>query len=489
MTKLNGWKTGCAWLAVCVVAAITSHGQTLNTLVSFDMTDGLWPDYQALSQGLDGNLYGTTSYGGDGRAECDSGCGTVFKVTTGGELTSLYSFCMQAKCPDGANPPQGLLQVVDGNFFGTNLGGGANGGTVFKITPSGKLTTLYRFCGRLSCSDGSGPDAALIEGTDGNLYGTTANGGMSGVAPGCPQGCGTIYRIGRSGILTTLHRFNVKDGSLPYGRLVQATDGAFYGTTSAGGANYYGTVFKITEDGTFTVLHSFDGNDGATPYAGLVQATDGNFYGTTYGGGGGKFCGGTIFKITPDGVLTMLYNFGGASGCNHGAFPSAALVEATDGNLYGTTSEGGGPDCENGGCGTIFKITKTGTLTTLAEFDGSDGTLPYGGLVQDTNGTFYGAAFQGGAYLAGTVYSLDVGLGPFVTFVQFAARVGQTGPILGQGLTGTTGVSINGIPAEFTVVSDTYIKATVPPGATTGYVTVTTPTGILTSNVPFHVIP
>ncbi len=139
--------------------------------------------------------------------------------------------------------------------------------------------------------------------------------------------------------------------------------------------------------------------------------------------------------------------------------------------------------------GTVFQLTPTGILTTMHSFDSSDGAVPIGGLIQATNGTFYGSSSQAGPYNSGTLFSLDLGLGPFVTFVRAAGKVGQTGGILGQGFTGTTSVSLSGIPASFTVVSDTYIKATVPAGATTGYVTVTTPSGVLTSNVPFHVIP
>jgi uncharacterized repeat protein (TIGR03803 family) len=495
MKRLNTWEMAGIVLALCLGTALTSPCQIFNALASFDVTDGLWPVYVILTQGSDGSLYGTTLYGGDGYAECDDGCGTVFKVTTDGTLTSLYSFCSQHDCPDGGNPNSGLVQAVDGNFFGTTEAGGAHEtnpndpaeGTVFKITPAGKLTTLYSFCAAVDCTDGSSPYAALALGTDGNFYGTTTLGGRLDVVPGCDRGCGTIFRISPSGTLTTIHRFGGADGAWPYGTLVQGLDGAFYGTTYAGGANGYGTVFKITRDGIFITLHSFDGTDGAQPYAGLVQATDGNFYGTTYGGGEcGPYVGGTIFRIKPTGLLTTVYNFGNR--CGAGNFSTAPLVQATDGNLYGTTSEDS--RCTAGeDCGTIFEITKTGTLTTLVDFENSGVSFPYGGLVQATNGTLYGASLEGGQYYSGAVYSLDRGLGPFVTFVRAAGKVGETGPILGQGFTGTTSVTINGIQASFTVVSDTYITATVPAGATTGYVTVTTPSGILTSNVPFHVIP
>jgi uncharacterized repeat protein (TIGR03803 family) len=217
----------------------------------------------------------------------------------------------------------------------------------------------------------------------------------------------------------------------------------------------------------------------------LLQGTDGNFYGTTYNGGGSG--NGTIFKITPQGQLTTLHSFNGADGSQ----PASSLVEATDGDFYGTTLFGGSSEL-----GTIFKTTPDGTVTELHTFLGADGAYPEGALLQATNGTFYGTTSGGGGatqcdpifYGCGTFFSLDTCLGPFVTFVRDVGKIGQTGPILGQGFTGTTSVSLNGTPASFTVVSDTLIHATVPQGATTGYITVTTPSGTLISNLPFHVI-
>jgi uncharacterized repeat protein (TIGR03803 family) len=272
--------------------------------------------------------------------------------------------------------------------------------------------------------------------------------------------------------------------------LIQDTVGNLYGTGSFGGADGHGTIFKITSGGKLTTLHDFALADGAAPYGGVLLASDGNFYGTTSQGGDPNCYGGncgTVFKMTPTGTLTTLHSFAGYP--SEGAQPMAGLLQATDGNFYGTTYNGGA----NFQGGTIFKITPGGSLTTLYSFcslaNCADGARPEGGLAQSTNGIFYGVTYQGGYYDDGTVFSLDMGLGPFVTFVRFTGRVGRTGPILGQGLTGTTSVSINGIEADFTVVSDTHIKATVPLGATTGFVTVTTPSGMLTSNVPFRVIP
>jgi uncharacterized repeat protein (TIGR03803 family) len=486
MANSTAWKMAAAFM-FCAATTISSPAQVFTTLVNFEGANGNGPYLTSLVQSTDGSLYGTTFYGGVNNDGYPAS-GTVFKITRGGKPITLYSFCIQSNCANGGAPGAGLLKATDGNFYGTTEVGGSNfGGTVFKMTPGGTLTTLYSFCTQSNCADGSGPVAALIEAADGNFYGTTEVGG-GGI---CMGGCGTIFRISPTGTLTTLHRFDSTDGAYPYAPLVQAIDGFFYGTTQVGGANDLGTVFKITSAGRLTTLHSFDGTDGGNPADGMIQAPDRNFYGTTAGGGANS--GGTVFKITPVGALTTIYNFCGESNCEDGDAPVAGLILATDGSFYGTTAVGGGgsgADCNTAGCGTIFKITEAGALTTLHRFTGypDDGAWPQGNLLQATNGNFYGTTFWGGDANEGTVFSLSTGLGPFVAFVRSYGRVGQTGSILGQGFTGTTSVSLNGMSASFTVVSDTFIRATVPLGATTGYVTVTTPSGTLTSNVPFHVI-
>jgi uncharacterized repeat protein (TIGR03803 family) len=273
--------------------------------------------------------------------------------------------------------------------------------------------------------------------------------------------------------------------------LVQATGGNFYGTTLGGGANGWGTVFKISPGGgPVKTLYSFCSQsgctDGANPYAALVQATDGNLYGTTRDGGANNQ--GTVFRITPSGTLTTLYSFCSQSGCTDGTNTQAALVQGTDGNLYGTTYAGGANSL-----GTIFKITPSGTLTTLYSFCSQsncyDGAYPEAGLVQDTNGNFYGTTLDRGAGEQGTVFSLSVGLGPFVKTQPTSGRVGRFVEILGTNLTGSTSVSFNGTPAVFRVVLNSWIKTTVPAGATTGTVEVVTPGGTLLSNVPFRVLP
>jgi uncharacterized repeat protein (TIGR03803 family) len=475
MTHLSALKEAGSLFLLFVAMAIAAPAQTFTTLVNFDGSNGSDPSLMSMVQGKDGSLYGTTLGGGINFE------GTAFKLTRTGKIRTLYNFCSQLNCSDGSNPWAGLLLAADGSFYGTTQFGGDvtcpfynTCGTIFKITPEGTLTTLFSF----DESDGELPISRVVQATDRELYGTTSQGGLSNE---CSQGCGTVFKMTTEGDLTTLHSFNGGDGQGTSAGLAEGTDGNFYGTTPGGGEFANGTVFKITPQGALTTLHSFDIGDGANPKAGLIQGLDGNFYGATIGGGSGGW--GVVFKMTPNGTVTILHNFS----LTDGGEPYS-LIQGTDGNFYGTTYYGGNFTCSQG-CGTVFQLTPTGTLTTLHSFDSSDGSVPTGGLVQSTNGTLYGTSSQGGRYNSGTLFSLKMGLGPFVTFVHAAGKVGQTGGILGQGFTGTTSVSLNGIAATFTIVSDTYIKATVPAGATTGYVTVTTPTGTLTSNVPFHVIP
>jgi uncharacterized repeat protein (TIGR03803 family) len=479
------WKA-CGILLAGVTVAIGAGAQTLKTLVRFDGTDGAAPLFESLVQGTDGNLYGTTSRGGANIV------GTVFRLTPTGKLTTLYSFCAQSNCTDGALPYAGLIQAANGSFYGTTQSGGAdNGGTFFKITTGGTLATLYNFCstGGVNCTDGEAPAAALVLGAGGNFYGTTSLGGANGQ--------GTVFKITPSGRLTTLYSFcaqsNCTDGAVPYAALVQGTDGNFYGTTEFGGAviSDAGTIFKITPGGALTTLYAFctQGSpctDGETPLAALIQASDGNFYGTTYNGG--TFLGGAIFKVTAGGTLTTVFSFGGNDGQN----PTAGLVQATDGNLYGT-AELGNNGVSGTDSGTVFNITLGGALTTLYTFctkGGScpDGSNPIGGLVQGTNGTFYGTTSDGGGFGDGTAFSLSVGLGPFVETQPVSGKVGAAVTILGTNLTGATSVTFNGTAATFTVKSKSEITTTVPAGATTGTVQVVTPTnGTLSSNVPFTV--
>jgi uncharacterized repeat protein (TIGR03803 family) len=489
--KLSRGKRAYAVLVLCAATAIALPAQTFTRLSSFDSTDGANP--WGLVQGTDGNFYGMTSEGG---VNCSPhGCGTVFKITSGGVLTTLYSFCAQTGCTDGAGPSAGLVQATNGDFYGTTGYGGAycastgGCGTIFEITPSGTLTTLYNFCSQgvyPYCTDGEEPLAGLVQATNGNFYGTTLGGA---------NGYGTVFKITPSGTLTTLHSFDGTDGVGPRG-LLQATNGDFYGPTIEYGKGviYGGTIFRITPSGTLTTLHRFCTQssactDGSFPQGSLVQGTDGNFYGMTSEGGVNcsPYGCGTVFKITSGGVLTTLYSFCSQPDCTDGSAPEAGLIQATDGNLYGTTDDGGA-----NGDGTVFNITLSGTLTTLHSFDGTDGNGPAAPLVQDTNGNLYGTASGGGAGLTtccGTVFSLSVGLGPFVETQPTFGEVGEVRKILGNDLTGATSVSFDGTAAAFTVIAPSLITATVPAGASTGTVQVVTPSGTLSSNVPFRVLP
>ena len=368
--------------------------------------DGKTP-FAGLVKGSDGNFYGTTQLGGVskfGVIGCGgSGCGTIFKITPQGQETVLYNF---AGGTDGAKPQAVLIQGNDGNFYGTTNGGGKNGfGTVFKITPQGKETILHSFS-FVGGSDGAIPVAGLIQGSDGNFYGTTSVGGGLGCVGG--YGCGTIFQMTPQGGYTSLYRFTGgTDGALPVAGLIQGKDGNFYGTTGSGGANNFGTVFKITPQGQETVLYNFaGGNDGVAPLAGLIQGSDGNFYGTTGDGGiewskSGELGYGIVFKITPQGQETILHNFAGG---NDGAEPKTGLIQGSDGNFYGTTV--GGKHAN----GTVFKITPQGQETILHSFNvGKDGKYPYGELIQGSDGNFYGITTNGGGSVdGGTVFKLSI---------------------------------------------------------------------------------
>ncbi len=471
---------------VALGLAANARPQTFTTLYSFRGKYGETPEAGLVQATRDGQLYGTTAGGGTNRS------GMIFAISPSGQLTELYDFCSQAGCTDGATPEKSLVQDSNGYLYGTTFAGGASSscddgcGTVFKITPGGTLTTLYSFCSQTGCADGAIPQASLIQAADGTLYGTTSWGGASNY--------GTIFEISPSGTLTTLHSFDGTDGKYPWAALVQATDGNFYGTTTQGGnttsCDGYGcgTVFKITPTGTLTTLNSFDGTDGDLALAPLIQATDGNFYGTTLYGGANYL--GNVFEMTADGTLTTLYSFCSQNYCVDGVLPTAPLVQATDGNFYGTASQGGNLVCSGAGsygCGLVFKITPSGKMTTIHLFDETDGKWPYAPLVQDTNGSFYGTTSTAGPNGAGTVFSLSVGLGPFVETLPTAAKVGASVQILGTNLTGATSVTFNGTAATFVIGSPNGIVATVPAGATSGSVQVVTPGGTLSSNVPFHV--
>lgn len=432
-----------------------ARGQSVTLLYSFNGSNSSQgPEFVTPEQGKDGKLYGTT-------------VGSVFRISTDGAGGQIFAF----DGTNGAQPFGGVTLATDGNFYGTtSFGGTDNDGVLFKISSSGEYTILHDFTGG---ADGLLPSAAPMLATDGNLYGTTLYGqGVTGA---------TIYKYSAQTGLTALYTLDEQQGSSVLTSLMQASDGNLYGTAYAGGTNNCGAVFALSTSGILLNDFSFPCAPGPESSAGaLLQAADGNFYGTTERGG--KKGDGTIFRINSKGVMSVLYSFGGPPA--DGQYPDGGLVLATDGNYYGSTSKGGGH-----GFGTLYKFSPTTGYQLLYSFTSAVGELEFGSLLQHTNGKLYGTAFEGGKQNLGSIYSLDLGLGPFITFVQSTGKVGQTAQILGQGLTGATTVTFNGTPAtSFKVSSDTFMTVVIPTGATTGPVVVTTPTGPLTSNVNFRIL-
>jgi uncharacterized repeat protein (TIGR03803 family) len=413
------WLTAFGVILFCA-SGTTAPAQTLHTLVGFNGINGSSPQ-ASLVQGVDGNFYGVTVYGGANNQ------GTLFKMTPQGEFTTLYSFCsLGSYCPDGSFPLGGLVQGTDGNFYGTATNGGGafnTWGTIFKISSEGLLTTLHSF----QFVDGAVPRGTLVQGSDGNFYGTTWQGGVNSACfDGNERGCGTVFKITPDGNFTTLYSFCAQslcsDGANPVAGLVQGSDGNFYGTTYDGGpsttcAGGCGTVFKITPAGGLTTLHNFciqaGCPDGMYINAGLVQGSDGNFYGTAFEGGTVEV--GTVFKISPNGQFATLYSFCPQVGCAEGGYPLSALVQGYDGRLYGTTSAGGAK-----AAGAIFAIRSNGQLTTLYTFCSHgvypyclDGNAPVAALVQGSDGKFYGTTMGNTVKQCihndcGTIFTLEI---------------------------------------------------------------------------------
>jgi uncharacterized repeat protein (TIGR03803 family) len=354
-------------------------GGTLTVRYSFGgSADGALP--RGLITANDGNLYGTTRAGGK------ADFGTVFRMTAAGVATPLHDLTHI----EGADAGSAVMLAHDGNFYGAVGAGGAFGlGALYRVAPDGTFTTLHTF----SYSDGAFPNSPPIEASDGNFYGTTESGGSSGV--------GTIYQMTPGGVLSVLHSFSAStDGWSPYAPLIQASDGNLYGTTPSGGPSGKGTAFRITTGGTFAVLHAFaGGSDGAVPYfSSLLEAQDGNFYGTTQQGGASNK--GTVFRMTPAGAVTILHAFAGGA---DGATPDEPLIQAADGTLYGTTAAGGPANA-----GTVFRMTPDGTLTVIYAFSGgADGNGSFAPLVQGPDGSLYGTTFYGGAFGSGTAFQIN----------------------------------------------------------------------------------
>jgi uncharacterized repeat protein (TIGR03803 family) len=491
-----------------------------NAATTSNYPDGAIPMAE-LIQGADGNYYTTTEIGGAGTCPGEvedqiPGCGAVVKITPAGVLSVLYSFpydTSTSTAPDGWFPQAGLVQGKDGNFYGVAAEGGTGGeacadttglsgcGTVFKLTKTGTLTVLHSFCGGSGCgsltTDGAEPTGRMVFGANGDLYGTTQVGGLFNGF----YNQGTIFRITTSGAYTVLHVFSGNFGSTPDGAnpaagLILGSTGDFYGTTAAGGASKDGTVFKMTPAGTVTLLHSFTGSsDGSMPIGALVQASDGNLYGTCYSGGANGT--GTVFRITTKGAFTKIYDFAAeAAPGNIGNFPKAGLIQASDGNLYGTAWEGGAFEVT----GTVYQLTLAGVGTLEASFDASTtGFAPLGALLQGSDGRLYVTLQNDGGENSddvqdqGAISVLDLGLDPpkpgAFEFSPIKGLVGAKITLRGSAFVGTTVVTFNGTSAASVVDASGYITATVPPGATSGPITVTNAGGTTTSKSSFTVLP
>jgi uncharacterized repeat protein (TIGR03803 family) len=476
-------------LLICSAAPAT-HAQTFKcdpgylgpcsftNLYDFAMNTGdprnpSWPG--VFAQGRDGNLYSTSPFGG-------IGYGTVFQLTPTGAVKVLYQFPLGTNS-HGGSPQGGLTLGTDGYLYGTTKYLGSSGsGSVFKIATDGTgYKTLYSFTG---ADDGELPYTAPIQGVDGNFYGTTSFGHH-----GTAAFPGSVYKLTPTptgSVLKTLYEFDKTHGAYPTS-LMQGTDSNFYGTTQLGGTGICnaqcGVIFKMTPAGQLVWVHNFTGTDGANPYGPIIQASDGNFYGTTRNGGSAGE--GVVYKITPAGGYTVLFSFNGTSG--PGTNPYAGLVQATDGKFYGAAVTA------LAGKGILYQTTSAArTYTTVYTFTPTTGQLPFVSLFQNTNGILYSDTSGGGTGSlchCGVAYSLNLGLHPFVALLTTSGNAGQVSQILGNGLTGTTSVKFGTGSASFTVVSDTYMTAVVPATGTTGAVTVATPSGFRVSSKNFRVLP
>jgi uncharacterized repeat protein (TIGR03803 family) len=498
---------------------ITPKGK-LTVVHSFSLGagDGIGPQ-SGLTLGTDGDFWGAT----EGE---DFNAGSIFKMTASGKETNFATVLGGTNDVDGFAPVAPPVQGMDGNFYGMTSYGGNRGictygdagcGVIYRITPSGKT---YKVIYTFDQTNGANPSSPLVLGTDGNFYGTTYHGGSVGKVF---ENAGVIFRVTPAGKYTVLYVFcslaNCHDGANPVGGLVQGADGNFYGTTEYGGTSSIipeGVAFKVTPAGKLTVLNSFCSlascKDGSNPFGGLVQATDGNLYGTTLGGGANNQ--GAIFQVTPKGKFTIVHNFQDATGSLFGEFPEVTLIQNTNGILYGDTMNGGTSGRHQGvfysfdmglkpfvsmvawygAVGQTIEILGQGlTGTTAVSFNGTPATTFT--AVSDTYliavvpaGTTAGlvtVTTPGGVLTSNRVFRIHPGI---LSFSPSSGPVGTQVTINGTNFTGATRVTFGGVKAiTFTVNNDSQITATVPTGAKTGTITVTTPEGTATSSTVFTV--
>ena len=451
-------------IVLFVAAAIHASGQTPSLLYSFDpVNNGIFGPFppSLMTQGPDGNLYGTTDSGGANSR------GGIFVVTPSGSETQIHDFTS----PDGAHCNLGLTLGNDGSFYGACFDGGTNNeGELYKVTAGGVLTPLYSFTDL--AGDGAEPNAPPIQAADGNFYGTTVAGGA--------HGDGTIYKMTPSGSVTIIHSFLYPpEGGSPGSALVQGSDGNFYGTTEEGGG-----VFQVTTAGKLTVIHALSVSEGELPLGALIQGSDGNFYGTSsLGGSAGD---GTIFKVSSAEKFTVLHNFDPT--VDGQGDPWAGLLQTSGGNYYGVSFRSGKPAQNQ--YGGIYTLTSKGVYSSLYLFDGTVGANPASAIIQHTNGLLYGNAQNEGGFNVGTIYSLDIGAMPFCKPIVPSGKIGTVVGILGQNFSSSSVVKFGGVTATaVSVIGPDFLTATVPTGALTGTITVTTGEVKLTSPQTFKVLP
>jgi uncharacterized repeat protein (TIGR03803 family) len=460
VTAKNAIGTGTETLVISVSASTApTLGEAYTVLYNFGNNPSVEDDYpeSPLVQGFDGTLESITSY-------------TIDNLTLAGTVALAHSFGEDVYA-DGADASgMSIIQAADGNFYGTTSGGGLTMyGTVFKMTPTGAITILHNFNDGTVVKDGFYPSSNLVQGTDGNLYGTTPYGGT--------ENKGVIFRVTPQGVYSVLHDFKdgsvTSDGATPECGLIQGADGNYYGTTQDGGTSNDGTIYKMALSGgvaTVTILHNFhDGsvvNDGTDPVAALLQGSDGNFYGTT--ANGGSAAAGTVFKLTTSGgvsTVAILHAFGNGTVTNDGANPSASLIEGFDGNLYGTTAGGGAY-----GFGTAFQIKPTtGAVALLHAFNSNnvDAYEPSDALLQASDGNFYGDTVAGGIANFGAAYAIVANQTPTLKPVV----VGPTAETLAIDAPGSFRLLLNGLATSWSE------SGTLPPG-----LSLNTATGLISGN-------